>query len=584
MLYCIKYLYSSRIIVVKGVVVSYKNLSWTDGIKKYFLVLSMLTVFFILLIRNFGIYPVVFADEYGYSLYSRIFSLKDSPLPDYLYLAIFKKTNYCGDGFLGCARILNNFFYVAATPFIYSIAKQVCTKNVASFIALLALLSPVNSYTAYFMPESTYYFAFWMFAWFILTLNAESRTSLWCLAGGLLGILSLIKPHGLLLFPASMLYVFYVKKQTEKPWIWQALISTSFFIVFALIIKFFVGYLFAGKSGITLFGVTYTSIADSATSGTKHYIELLSLALINIKGHMLVIFAIFGTSIAIALSILGSSGTEIKPAQKIAFFALAILFTLIPLIGLFAASIVDHGPYESIGRLSMRYYNFVFPLLLIIAASQFSIRLTNIRKYKVVIAFIIGSVLVYGVLGRFTGYVPSYIDCPEFAVLLDNPALFNTLAILSLLALILWVYTPQLGAKLFMYIMMPIFVAYSMYYIHFQFRNNINPTVFDKAGIFTRLYVPVQERSKVLIVGTQLAGLYRSLFYLDNSQASCEGIPAGGKYDFSKIPKDKEWILVIGNDVPRNNKFTQVAMDGYMLMHVSHVVESKVVNRVQTKI
>jgi len=552
--------------------VFYKDLNWMDEIKKHALFFLMIIVFFLLLVRNMGIYPLVFADEYGYSLYSRILPFKDAPLPNYLYFAIFKKMNYCGDGFLGCARMLNSFFYVAATPFIYSIARQVCTKNAACFIALLALLSPVNSYTAYFMPESTYYMTFWIFAWFVLRLDAESSVSSWCLAGIILGIVSLIKPHGLLLIPAILLYIFYIKKQNNKPWMRQTFLSASCFIAFTLLIKFFVGYMLAGKSGITLFGVTYTSMADSATSDKKHYMELLSLALINMKGHLLVIFAIFSVSIAAACSMLGNVGANIKPAQKIAFFTLMILFTLIVAIGFFAASTVNYGPYESIYRISMRYYNFVFPLMFIIAASQFSMEPTNIGnvKYRVIIGFIVGSVLIYAVLNRFGAYVPSYIDCPELAVFLDNPVLFKSLALLSLSSLMLWIYAPRKGAKLFIYVMMPIFIVYSMYYIHQQFRKSIEPTVFDKAGIFTRLYVPVQERSKVLIVGTHLAGLYRSLFYLDNAKASCEGIPAESKYDFSKTPKDKEWVLVIGDYVPKNNTFAQVAMDGYTLVHVKH--------------
>ncbi len=545
----------------------YKNLKWIDEIKKHFLFLFMIAVFFMLLFRNFGMYPVVFADEYGYSLYSRILSFKDEAFPNYLYFIIFKETNYCGDGFLGCARILNSLFYVSAAPFIYSIARQVCTKKTACFIVLLALLSPVNSYTAYYMPESFYYFVFWMFTWFVLRLDATSKTRSWCLAGVLLGMVSLVKPHGLLLFPMAILYIFYIKRQYDKPWIGQAWISISFFIASALLVKFFVGYIVAGKSGLTFFGVTYTSMAASATSNMKHYMDLLSLALINIKGHVLVIVILFGVSIAAALSSLKHDG-EIIFSQKISCYTLGLLFTLIPLIGLFAASTVNYGPYESIGRLSIRYYNFAFPLLFIVAASQFSISpQTGSIKYRVVLAFIMGAILIYAVLSRFRFYVPSYVDGPELASLLDARVLYYGMGILSLSALMLWIYAPSKGAKLFLYYMMPIFIIYSTYYIHQQFRRNLEPTVFDKAGMFTRFYLPSEERSKVLIVGTHMAGLYRSLFYLDNAKASCETIAEQGKYDFSKTPKDKEWVLVIGNDAP-NTKFTQIAMGGYTLVHV----------------
>ena len=142
------------------------NISDTE-IKTNFLFLAAIAIFVALLFRNSGLYPVV-ADEAIYSKLSRLQPLADATIPGYLYLAIYRLTSICGDEFLGCARILNAIFFVAATPFIYLAARQVCTKTVASIVALLALLGPINSYTAYFMPEAPYFFSFWLLTWFIL--------------------------------------------------------------------------------------------------------------------------------------------------------------------------------------------------------------------------------------------------------------------------------------------------------------------------------------------------------------------------------------------------------------------------------
>ena len=66
-----------------------------------FLSLGIGLIFLFLLIRNAGLYPSVFADEYTYSKLSRLLPLSESSIPGYLYLKLYSVTNSCGDGFLG---------------------------------------------------------------------------------------------------------------------------------------------------------------------------------------------------------------------------------------------------------------------------------------------------------------------------------------------------------------------------------------------------------------------------------------------------------------------------------------------------
>lgn len=72
----------------------------------------MLGVFIAVLMRNSALYPSVFADEYTYSISSRILPYSQAAISNYLYLLTFRLTNICGDGFLSCARILNLVFFL----------------------------------------------------------------------------------------------------------------------------------------------------------------------------------------------------------------------------------------------------------------------------------------------------------------------------------------------------------------------------------------------------------------------------------------------------------------------------------------
>src|SRR5690348_13686841 len=119
---------------------------------------ATVVIFILILIRNSGLYPTVFADEYEYSLFSRLTSFSRATVPDYLYLLIYGITSFCSQGYLDCARIQNVGFFVASGYFIYLTARRISSRTVAFLIALLALAGPFNSYTAYYMPESMYFF------------------------------------------------------------------------------------------------------------------------------------------------------------------------------------------------------------------------------------------------------------------------------------------------------------------------------------------------------------------------------------------------------------------------------------------
>ena len=336
-------------------------------IKTNFLFLAAIAIFVTLLFRNSGLFPSV-ADENVYSKFSRLQPLADLGIPSYIYLAIYRLTSICGDGFLGCARILNAIFFVAATPFIYLTARQVCTQSMASIVALLALLGPINSYTAYFMPEAPYFFSFWLVTWFILRLDNASNLRSWCFAGILLGFSALIKPHALLIMPGLVAYILFVsRKKRRRMGIASIMQRRSFYrlhICFQISNFLFV----CGESGPNNFWPNVHSIATrSDLSNFQRYIELFMLSIENVKGHILAVCLMFG--LPIALGIYASVNTvasksEIKTDQKISVFALVVLTNLILVTGVFTATVENLGETGEILRLHLRYYDFIFPYCL----------------------------------------------------------------------------------------------------------------------------------------------------------------------------------------------------------------------------
>jgi phosphoglycerol transferase len=549
------------------------NSSLCDGVWKNFLVFAATVVFFVLLFRNIGIYPTVFGDEYIYSKFSRLLPLADSTIPGYIYLTIYGVTNVCGDKFLDCARILNAIFFVAAAPFIYLITRRVCTRSVATIVLLLVLLGPINSYTAYFMPEALFFFSFWLLTWFILRLDNSTNWKLWCFAGMLLGLSALVKPHALFLLPAMIVYILYVSRKKEGEWMLLAFRNVIIFVAFSFITKLLIGYLFAGRAGITIFGPLYNSVASSNTSDFQHYLDLVALSTEILKGHVLAICIMFGLPIAFAINaslISTFTNVEIKTDQKISFYALSVLISLVIVAIIFSASVAGSGLHETAFRLHMRYYNFALPLLLIIAASQLSLEPSSSRlKWRVITALPIGVAVLYAIYTRLSPYTPYIVDSPEIWGFTFAPTVFYVLSGISLLSLALWVYSTRFGAKTFVYLFMPLAVAFSTFYLNQELRQRLEPSIFDKAGNFTKQYLPSDELSKLVIVGSDLVNLYHTAFYLDNPYVYLQAIPSGSNYDLSKLPAGKEWLLIIGDHQLKKNTFFQLAVNGFTLTRVT---------------
>lgn len=539
------------------------NTSRGSNFKIFYFVFIVFVLLF-LLFRNYGLYPVVFSDEYTYSKLSRLVPLAHSPYPNYLYFFIMSFTSVCKSGFLDCARLINSTFFVLASPFIFFIACKVTTKNVALLIAALAILGPINTYTAYFMPEALYFFFFWLFSCAALSLDDSSSLTRWFFPGLILGILSLIKPHALFLLPGLVLYfIFLVWQPGNLEWIKKASKVVLLFVFLVFLVKFSLGFLLAGKAGVTLFGSTYGHIVNTSIIGPNLYRRLI-LTIGSLKGHLLGLCLLFSVPIVILLThfrnIFSQGGLK-DPASKVAMYTLLVLVPLIIVVAFFTASVAGMDPSQTDFRLHMRYYDFAFPLLLIVCASQLLSESSNSSvRWRLAVVIPVGAAMIYSIITGLAPYTPSFVDCPELRGFMYHSTVFYLLSLLSLISLAIWAYKAHYGSKIFLFIFMPLTVAFSTVYMNDKLRFRLVPDVYDKAGLFTKAYLPTKDLSNLVVIGStsEIGGLSRTLFYVDNPQASLEALPPGAVVDESKFGKDKEWLLVFGNHkLPSDITFQQ---------------------------
>jgi phosphoglycerol transferase len=510
-------------------------------------------VFAWLLLRNHGLGPAVFADEWYYSKMSRLQPLSEAMVPSYLYLWLFRATSACGDGFLDCARIANEFCLAAASPFIYAIARRVASRRLALLVAALALLAPFNLYTAFFMPEATYYFGFAVLSWVALAWpgreGRRQRIGQGLAAGAVLGLMTLVKVHALFLLPSLCLYLLCAGWLAGKPrWLAEGVPSALLAAAATLALKFGLGWLLAGDEALSVFGSLYSATASQHVR--RPLGELLQAAWTSGSGHLMALAALLSLPLALLLQAVASrrARAQATPAlRQLWLYALLMLGAAGGVAVMFTASISDVAPAEVL-RIHLRYYSFVFPLLLAVAAGAAGAHASpaDARTRAWPIALLVAIVLLLGAW-RLQGYSLNAVDGPEIHALALDQTAGRILVGIELVVLLLWACGSRLAAPLFLLVAMPWMTVQGVLDVS-GYLKGIDPHWQpDLAGKFAHRYVPPQEHDRITVVGNDDVQVMRAQFYIDAPDTGMLALPPDAPLQPYQMPLRNKWLLVIGH-------------------------------------
>lgn len=531
-------------------------------------------VFFYLLLRNTGLYPVVLSDEWTYSSFSRLVPLSEVPIPSYLYFSAFRATNFCGDGFLSCARAINSFFFVATAPFIYLVARRFMSRNLSGFVAILSICSPLNAYTAYFMPEATYYLSFWVLTWSAFRFF-EAPTSVRCaVLGTTMALISMVKIHALFLLPGFSLFILYTAYATRAAdsnsrWWHTGLRLIVIALTTAAVVRLGVGYLYAGRNGLVLFGDLYNGQAEHTAATRTSIWQLIPAALLNARGHAMALALLFGVPLAAALAYPLPRAESKQNVHALLVYSLLMLCSLLAVTVMFTASVIGNGPYETNARLHMRYYDFMFPLFLIFAGSQLSDRIPElpiVKKFAIGIP--LAAIIICGNYLLLNQFKPSFVDCPELSGFTSDPNFFKLLTALAVFSIFAWIANNKLGAKIFIFGFMPLYTVMAGAMITSTIRQPMQADDYDQAGMFVRQYLSKEQSDGVVVVGADVQGLYKAKFHIDNPKVDLLPTPEGGEVDLSNLPRSKHWLLVIGNHPMPKNVDSRLVKGKFALLRI----------------
>ncbi|MFD2366677.1 DUF7024 domain-containing protein [Pseudoduganella sp. GCM10020061] len=527
-----------------------------------------------LLCRNLGLNPAIFADEWYYSKMARLQPLADAIVPSYLYLWVYGASEACGRGFLDCVRVANVLFYVGAAPFIYLTARRYAGRASSIMVALLAAMAPANIYTAYFMPEAPYYFGFAVLSWMALTRD-RWHWAVRALAGGaVLGLMSLVKVHALFILPSFCLYVAYVAwgAAPQGRRIAAALAAAVLAAGSTVALKFGLGYLLAGDAGLSLFGPFYSVTANSSVSQSP--LRLLPPGFINARGHLMGIALLAALPLAILAHNLVSRAVREqagKARTELHLYTLLMLGAGAGMTIAFTASIAGYGPHEVL-RVHLRYYNFVFPLLTMIAAAGVGASVANLRtRFAWPIVVLVSAVLLIAVV-KLPTYQINPVDSPELMAIPLDTWLGRLVVGIDILVLVLWGLRSKLAAPLFLFIALPLMAAAgtrltTVYLSHLEQPGRPH----DRAGRFAHDYVPAAERKYITVVTNDIQQLMRTQFHIDDKDTGMLDLAPGTPIQPYQIPVRHKWLLVIGNHPlpPDMGLKPEVVTPEYQLVRIS---------------
>ena len=232
---------------------------------------------------------------------------------------------------------------------------------------------------------------------------------------------------------------------------------------------------------------------------------------------------------------------------------------------LFTVAVTGQGLYETLGRLHARYYDFAFPLLLIVGAAGTPGAAS--RPARVVIALLVAATVAFAALRGLQPFGNGVVDYPELQGITARTAVKYATACLGLLSLALWVARPRHAALCFVLAVMPFAMVKGSISASKQLQGRRVADAYDIAGSVARRAIPRGESTHAVVFGSDAAGVYRTLFQLDDASATQTLLDAGAAIGGDDWPASTPWAIVVGDHRLDGIEADRIGYDGFELLH-----------------
>ena len=565
--------------------------------RAYFWLLVPFIAALISIARVWPVLPAVMQDEYVYSMQSRFTPFAEQLYPNYLFSWLYSGTSICGDGFYGCGKVLNVFFFFVTLAFIFLIARRLLSVTWGAMIAAVAAFSPIHVYVSYFMPEAMYFAFITATIYVALIAGAKNKLGWWISVGALLGASALVKPHALFTLPAFVLFAVLVALRAEGgSWAKGLLAGLGKLGAFA-VVKFGGGFAFAGVAGLSLFGSSYSASfdqfvnqsagtgADIVASGVSTFEaapETVVAAAADGPGffdvfiphslaHLALLFTVAGIPLLLSVSVIKDA--VVKRQQVSASSQFLLLIGLLSasfsfVVGAFEGVVTALGDDHS-ARIITRYYEFMIPLFLI-SAAVFAKFVEPKLRGRVVQSVVVIAALIFGWV-YLSGVDQSFADSILLSGYLSGPAVIPIISVIGIVVAVVWVFSAGYGSNLIVYVATPLVLLIAGFTSQSYLLSQVgtNEAYFDVAGQVAKDKLADAAGDKISIIGPVRYQNFTTKFWIDKPGIKDVTLPDGQAIDVAGLA-DVDYVVLIGNAKLNGSAEVLAQAEGYAIVKLNH--------------
>jgi len=518
--------------------------------------------------RVWTVLPSIMGDEYIYSTQARNLPFAEHSYTNYLFSWSMGFTKYCGPEFYTCTKVINSIFFLATIILVFLIAFGLLPFWQSIFAASVAAMSPVAIPVSYFMPETMYFFMMTLAIWVAMIISKNPRWWIWSTLGLVIGLASLVKPHAIFVAPALLVFALLMqRKNGNNANKYSYLNSIVSYVLGFSVGKFAVGFLFAGPSGLRLFG-GYGSPVDALTSAATRGIDssvpdeslesglaiLLEVSTTHLLAHVAAVLLIAGipllVSVVSTVRIIQLKG-RIDEAQVLAALVVFVTTTMIFVVAVFEAYVTaagdDHGD-----RLILRYYEFLIPIFVVLGFT-FANSLELSRKARIVLGAIVTGFSMFFVIFYPAVFQKQFADSSTMPGIGTNSIAYLILGLAVTISSIIWIEKPKLGSQIISWLVIPAVLVSSMLLSQSRLiETNGTAAYFDVAGKASAEVLKLVDGNRILIVGKSRTEVFTVKFWIDRANIR-HYVVGEGSVLREDLVSGVEYVVVLGDitvDIP----------------------------------
>lgn len=528
--------------------------------------------------------PAILGDEYLYSMNSRKAAPWDpSPAGDfsnYLFNFVYQGTNLCGEAFYTCGKLFNLVFFLGFIFTLFVVAIRFLPFWVAYAFMISAGLSPLSVYTSMFLPESMYMFFIGILLIAVLHAMREFKWENWALVGVVIGLASLVKPHAWLSAIAVGVTLLVVGLGNRELGAKKTGLSTLAFVVGAALSRVVVGLLVAGPKALGFFGQylgvgTVEQIVSGAPEagsdnvvGTSPMAGVLALFGVQLNVHILVTSALMAIGV-VAVTIAVFEIIKLRKMSSVngfALFAFIWLFSLMLEIVIFTGWVTGSGD-DHTSRVLLRYYEFLFVIVPLAGLSVLSHRVgerTNVWL-RWGISLLFAALLTPAFTGFFATLTIQIADAPTLAGLVVNAQIFDSVAIVGFIALVVLATFPRYAAWTFA-LLLPFSMVGTGWQIQDQyqgFRGTLSAA--DIAGQYLRDNFDSRDIDDTWILATSRFEATNVAIWADSPFIEYQLLAPGSQIPRESIPKGVRFVLATSDLGIADSSLEKISGNGFVI-------------------